>query len=295
MTAVIHNTGLGAQLWKAALAFALAVVVSVAIPLLTGGGAALAQSPAEGQALFLARGCAGCHSTGTNTIIGPGLAGLADVAGSRVPGLDAAGYVRQSLAEPGAYVVEGFTAGLMPSFAALSDEQVNSLLAFLEIEAGSEVAPPLPAPAPAAGVVALAEGNAARGKNLFTGPSRFKNRGPNCGACHSVGGIGALGGGSLGPDLTASYARLGDAMILWPEGPGTSPTMNPIFSERPLTDGEKANLLAFFKSAGAGGRSAEQVLQLAALALAGVAVIALLTHLVWRKRLQSVRKSMVGG
>ncbi|MEE8362840.1 MAG: hypothetical protein V3S18_02085 [Dehalococcoidia bacterium] len=292
MTAVIHNTGLGAQLWKAALAFALAVV-SVAIPLLTGGGAALAQSPAQGEVVFQA--CAVCHSTGTNTIVGPGLGGLADVAGSRVPGLDAAGYVRQSLADPGAYVVDGFPAGLMPNFAGLSGEQVSSLLMFLGIEAGSEVAPPLPVPAPAAGVVALAEGNAASGKNLFTGASRLKNRGPNCGACHSVGGIGALGGGSLGPDLTASYAKLGDAMILWPEGPGTSLTMNPIFSERPLTEGEKADLLALFRSADASERSAEQVLQLTGLALAGVAVIALLTHLVWRKRLGSVRRSVVGG
>ncbi len=94
--------------------------------------------------------------------------------------------------------------------------------------------------------------------------------------------------------LTKTYSTLGDAMIRWPEGPNTSATMNPIFSERPLTGEEKADLLAFFRSADASERSPEQVVQLAALALAGVAVIALLTHLIWRKRLGGVRRSVVG-
>jgi hypothetical protein len=36
------------------------------------------------------------------------------------------------------------------------------------------------------------------------------------------------------------------------------------------------------------------VIQLAGLALIGTAIIALFTHLIWRKRLQGVRKTMVG-
>ena len=43
------------------------------------------------------------------------------------------------------------------------------------------------------------QGNAETGKDLFTGVVRFQNGGPPCMACHSTGGIGALGGGSLGP------------------------------------------------------------------------------------------------
>ncbi|MDP6274282.1 MAG: cytochrome C, partial [Dehalococcoidia bacterium] len=70
--------------------------------------------------------------------------------------------------------------------------------------------------------------------------------------------------------------------------------MKPIFSDRPLTDQEKADLLAFFRSADASERDTQQVIQLAGLALIGTAIIALFTHLIWRKRLQGVRKTMVG-
>ena len=61
-----------------------------------------------------------------------------------------------------------------------------------------------------------------------------------------MGGIGGFdGGGNLGPDLTASYDKLGDAVVTWPE---TSATMRPIFVDKSLTDAEKADLLAFFRS-----------------------------------------------
>jgi hypothetical protein len=61
--------------------------------------------------------------------VGPDLTALADRAGTRVAGLDARAYVRQSIREPGAYRVAGYTA-LMPDLR-LSDEQIDSLTAFL--------------------------------------------------------------------------------------------------------------------------------------------------------------------
>jgi hypothetical protein len=70
--------------------------------------------------------------------------------------------------------------------------------------------------------------------------------------------------------------------------------MKPIFTDRPLTEAEKADLLAFFKSADIAERDTQQVAQLFGLAVAGMAIIALLTHLIWRRRLGSVRKRMVG-
>ena len=86
----------------------------------------------RGQALFSSNGCSGCHSTGSNTLVGPGLAGVLDRAGSRVPGLSAEQYITQSVREPNAYVVEGFTSPtLMPPFSGLSDQQIADLIAFL--------------------------------------------------------------------------------------------------------------------------------------------------------------------
>jgi len=64
-----------------------------------------------------------------------------------------------------------------------------------------------------------------------------------------VGGVGALGGGNLGPDLTKVYSRFGEA------GLGSSlqniafPTMLNIYINKPLTDQEVADLVAFFEQA----------------------------------------------
>ena len=61
--------------------------------------------------------------------VGPDLTALADRAATRVAGLDARAYVRQSLRDPGAYRVAGYTA-VMPDLH-LSDADIESLTAFL--------------------------------------------------------------------------------------------------------------------------------------------------------------------
>lgn len=247
---------------------------------LDAGNTAFAQSPADGESVFTAN-CVACHSTGSNAIVGPGLEGLADRATSD-------GYIRESIVDPGAIVVDGFQ-NIMPGTfgASLSPGDLDDLVAYL----GTLGTTGAGSPEPGVTSAQATAGDRDRGENLFTGPRRFKNRGPSCSACHSSSGIGALGGGTLGPDLTGAYARLGDAMILWPE---TSQTMKPIFTERPLTDQEKADLLAFFKFADVTGRDTAQVIQLFGLAVIGLAVIALFTQIIWRRRLRGVRKPMVG-
>lgn len=244
------------------------------------GTTVYAQSPADGESVFNAN-CGTCHSTGTNTIIGPGLSGLADRATSD-------GYIRDSIMNPGAVIVDGFP-NIMPATlgASLSSDDLDDLIAYLGTFSTSGAG----APEPAVISAAASEGDAERGENLFTGPTRFENKAPACSACHSSSGIGALGGGTLGPDLTGAYNKLGEAMILWPE---TVAPMSPIFIERPLTEQEKTDLLAFFKSADITTRETTQVFQLFGLAVAGTLIIALFTHLIWRRRLRGVRKPMVG-
>lgn len=85
-----------------------------------------AGDPAAGKALFASNGCGSCHTfeaAGTTGAVGPNL-------DESLEGKDAA-YVRQSIVEPNAEVAEGFTAGVMPSFQQLSEDQVNDLVAFL--------------------------------------------------------------------------------------------------------------------------------------------------------------------
>ena len=92
----------------------------------SGGG-----DPQAGQAAFGANGCSACHSTGSNPIVGPGLAGVGARAGDRVPELSAEEYIVESIKDPRAFTVEGFTEGVMPAFPQLSDTDINNLVAYL--------------------------------------------------------------------------------------------------------------------------------------------------------------------
>ena len=87
--------------------------------------------PTPGYQLF-ATNCSACHSTGDDKIIGPGLAGIGDRAGSRVDGLNADEYLAQSLREPDAFIVDGFTPGLMPNWEKLGDDSIDALVTYLK-------------------------------------------------------------------------------------------------------------------------------------------------------------------
>ncbi len=110
--------------------------VALALLLVACGGGGDADEGADaaalGQELFSQQligslpGCSTCHSLEPGvTIVGPSLAGI----GSRA---DAA-YIRESILNPDAVVVEGFTAGTMPSTWAdeLTEDQIEQLVAFL--------------------------------------------------------------------------------------------------------------------------------------------------------------------
>jgi len=92
-----------------------------------------AVTTSRGALLFATKGCVGCHThayfPSAHMQVGPDLTALADRAGNRVAGLDARAYIRQSLREPGAYRVAGYSA-VMPDLR-LTDAEIESLTAFL--------------------------------------------------------------------------------------------------------------------------------------------------------------------
>jgi mono/diheme cytochrome c family protein len=105
---------------------------------------------AEGAAVFEDRGLGGCdvcHTTaGGRNGVGPSLSGVADRAETRVPGLTAEEYLRQSILDPDAYVVDGFPAGqMLPMYGErLSQGQIDALVEYLlslRTEAGAGGAP----------------------------------------------------------------------------------------------------------------------------------------------------------
>jgi cytochrome c oxidase subunit 2 len=74
--------------------------------------------PIEAGRFLMGRyGCGACHTladAGAVGVVGPPLDGIGETAASRVPGLDAEGYLRESILRPSAFVVPGFPDGLMP-------------------------------------------------------------------------------------------------------------------------------------------------------------------------------------
>ena len=93
---------------------------------------ALAGDAGNGEAVFQSNGCSGCHSTGDNTIVGPGLKGVGARAGDRVAGLTADEYITASIKDPGAFVVDGFTNAMPNIFGSMDDGDLQDLVAYLK-------------------------------------------------------------------------------------------------------------------------------------------------------------------
>jgi nitric oxide reductase subunit C len=117
-----------------------AACILCAILLVACSGGGEQQAAQAGKSLFEqatignTAGCKTCHSLEADAIIvGPSLAGISARAGSTVPGLSAEDYLRQSILEPDAYVVENFPASVMPKVwsTELSEEQIDQLVAYL--------------------------------------------------------------------------------------------------------------------------------------------------------------------
>ena len=94
---------------------------------------------ATGSSLLALHGCLGCHSTEGRTIEGPTFKGLfgstvqviAGKAGKPVSVLADEAYLRESILDPGAKVVEGFPDS-MPARSDLSAQDVDGLVEAIE-------------------------------------------------------------------------------------------------------------------------------------------------------------------
>jgi mono/diheme cytochrome c family protein len=106
------------------------------------GGSTSVGDAANGKVLYeqtvigsaSAPGCITCHSLEPDVVlVGPSHAGLANRAGSYQEGVGAEDYLRQSITDPDAHLVEGFTAGVMYQNYGddLSAREINDLVAYL--------------------------------------------------------------------------------------------------------------------------------------------------------------------
>jgi cytochrome c2 len=271
--------------WRWLFIVALATIAGMWAPAVANAAGTDAEA---GKQIFQEK-CTACHTIGSGPLVGPDLKGVT----ARRP----REWLEQWIAAPDAMLAkkDPVATELLHQFhdvpmanLGLSTSDVTAVLAFLGT---AETQPSAPATAGAPAV----QGNPETGKELFTGVARFANGGPPCMACHSVGGIGALGGGQLGPDLTGAAGRYGGAAGLDAFVAGTpTPTMKAVWSQHPLTTEERASVVAFVGQAGVSERPAQAIWQLGGLAALGLVVLLVVAGLRWQNRLRNgVRRPMM--
>lgn len=240
----------------------------------------------EGKNVFQAK-CSPCHTIGGGRLVGPDLKGVTTVRDHV--------WLARFISTPDRVLASGdsianqlfeeYGGVAMPNLG-LNQTQVDKVIAYLAQSASrKESIPPVAA-------TLTAPGNPQHGAAFFTGIISFQQGGAPCIACHTVSGVSPLGGGSLGPDLTGIYGRLGGAGLASVLATLPFPTMRPIYQVRPLTQTERDDLAALFRIA-AGRRPVHTTSRITVLAVAGCVLLLLLAGVVWRKRLRSVRRTFV--
>lgn len=247
------------------------------------------QSAEEGRVVF-DKYCAGCHTIGGGDMAGPDLAGVAD---RRSPE-----WLARWLAEPDKMIADGDPIALellaqynnipMPN-QHLSLTEIDALLVYLGADRASLPSSPAQPASPA--VV----GDAAAGRDLFTGSNRLDNGGIACIACHDLAALGVPGGGLLGPDLTGAVTRYGGAAGMKAVlGNIPFPSMVPIYRDRPLTPQEQSDLTAFLDQSATSEppNLAGRHISLTILAV-GMLDVLLVLLFVWHRRLpQHTRQAL---
>jgi cytochrome c oxidase subunit 2 len=92
----------------------------------------------KGEALLYQRGCTSCHSLNGNKMVGPSLKGLygssveVTTSGTRRTVVADDTYIRKSIVDPGADVVDGFPNTMPPSKDVVTDEEITQIIDFLK-------------------------------------------------------------------------------------------------------------------------------------------------------------------
>ena len=139
------------------------------------------------------------------------------------------------------------------------------------------------------------QGDSHRGEALFVGSLAFEAGGAPCLACHGVAGheLGYASGANYGPDLTAifnDYGEEGVAAVL--EDPSAFESMEAIFTDRPLTEDEIADLKAFFATV-ADNEAANIRAGLVGHAVIGTIILMIIIGAFGWRRLKAVRRPLV--
>jgi mono/diheme cytochrome c family protein len=260
--------------------------------LLLFAGSAGAQETAD----YYRQNCLSCHTIGGGRLTGPD---LKDVSGRK----DRAWLIEFMLApqrmidrgDPYALQLLQESRGVvMPQIAGLDRARAEALMDLIDAESAADKSQ-------FAGVQIsdrpLTAQDIEQGRRIMLGTRKLANGGPSCLGCHTIKGLGGLGGGRLGPDLTRVYERLSGRKNLgaWLTAPAT-PTMAAVFRNHALTAEEILPLIGVFEEAAKnGGEDDSSALVTFLLFGMGGAVVGLVVlDTAWRRRFRAVRAPLVG-
>lgn len=265
--------------------------ILVALALLTIQGTAISQETAS----YFKQNCISCHTIGGGRLTGPDLKNVTQAK-------DRA-WLSRFIVDPRAMLDAGDQYALdlqkdargavMPALPGMTRQRAEALLDLIDAESKLEKSQFI-------GVQIsdrpLTQRDLDLGRELFLGTLPLNGGGPSCLSCHSVHGINGLGGGTLAPDLTTVFERYGGrkTLAVWLSAPAT-PTMQSVFSKKPIDPDEILGLVAYFQHTLQ--RSPEDAstarLNFVLLGLAGTLLVLGLFDVVWNKRFRAVRRPLV--
>lgn len=236
--------------------------------------------------------CMSCHTIGGGRLVGPDLKG--------VTSRQDRAWILKFITDPKAMIDSGDpeaqkllkeSGGVIMPTLPLGKARIEALIDLLESESKLERSK-------FAGQVVsnrpLGPEDIAAGERIFTGRQALSAGGAACYSCHTVQGVGGLGGGALGPDLTKVFERLGGrkGLTAWLGSPATA-TMQAAFGTHPLEQGEIESLVAYFQSQTQLAETPQPRQLFLGLGLAGACFALWGLNSLWKRRLGGVRRAMV--
>jgi mono/diheme cytochrome c family protein len=254
---------------------------------------------AQDSAAYFQTNCASCHTIGGGPLVGPDLANLLQRKDRE--------WMLKFLANPQAVIDSGdpyakkmlgeSNGVVMPPVSGLDHEQTEALLDWIAAQSKSH-GPQSGGESPAAVEPVFTAPDAALGRELARGSRTLANGGAPCISCHALRGIPMLGGGTLGPDLTHEYTRLGGgrAVTAWLTAPAT-PIMQSVYKTRALKPDEIHALAAYLESVSnqKEGSAAMSGKIFFLLGLGGCLIALVVMDTFWKKRFNAVRRPLVAG
>ncbi len=244
----------------------------------------------DGAKLFEA--CIDCHTIGDGKLTGPDLKGITKRRSNEwlVSFIQSSAKVINSGDADAKALFKEWENTEMPDNA-LSDEQVNQILAFID---GGKTETAAVDPQKAAAkhrIDSVLKANSPNdilvGKELFNGEMRFENGGASCASCHNATFYKIGTGGSLAKDLTKAHSRIGG--FAGTKGIIKSapfPSMKETYKDNPITEDEALFLQLFLKSTDAQNLVQPEVKKVwfFQYALVLSLIIILLITIIWFKR-----------